>query len=104
MRLSQQQKKYLSLENEYGENSETILTDAKYGFIAGALRKHTKNPKTQRVIREIDDLLTHKFWGLPIFFFFLWVMFQATFLWKIPHGVDRSCRQVVWKFCCRYFA
>ena len=44
MRLSKQQKN-ISLENEYGENSETILTDAKYGFIAGALGKHTKNPK-----------------------------------------------------------
>lgn len=68
------------LEQEYGENSETILTDAKYGFIAGALREtYKENKKTKRVIREIDDLLTHRFLGFPIFFFFLWMMFQATF-------------------------
>ncbi|MPL85361.1 GTPase Der [bioreactor metagenome] len=68
------------LEHEYGESSETILTDAKYGFIAGALRETYKEPKKEkRVIREIDDLLTHRFWGFPIFFFFLWLMFQATF-------------------------
>lgn len=80
------EKNILFLENEYGENSETILTDAKYGFIAGALRETYKEPKrTKRVIREIDDLLTHKFWGFPIFFFFLWIMFQATFsLGKYP--------------------
>lgn len=68
------------LENEYGENSETILTDAKYGFIAGALKETYVEPnKAKRVIREIDDLLTHKFWGFPIFFFFLWITFQTTF-------------------------
>lgn len=68
------------LEKEYEEPSETILTDAKYGFIAGALKQTYKEPnRTQRVIREIDDLLTHKFWGFPIFFFFLWITFQTTF-------------------------
>lgn len=74
------EKNILFLENEYSENSETILTDAKYGFIAGALKETYKEPnRTQRVIREIDDLLTHKFWGFPIFFFFLWITFQTTF-------------------------
>ncbi len=69
------------LEKEYGEKSETIITDAKYGFIAGALRetyteqtlkKDTKN-------RNIDHFLTHKIWGFPIFIFFMWLMFQTTF-------------------------
>lgn len=68
------------LEHEYGESSETILTDAKYGFVAGALREtYKESNKVKRVIREIDDLLTHRIWGFPIFFFFLWLMFQATF-------------------------
>lgn len=68
------------LEAEYGESSETILTDAKYGFIAGALREtYRESKKPKRVIREIDDLLTHRFWGFPIFLFFMWVMFQSTF-------------------------
>ena len=53
------EKNILFLENEYGENSETILTDAKYGFIAGALRETYKEPKEHSVIQEIDDLLTH---------------------------------------------
>lgn len=68
------------LEKEYAENSDTILTDAKYGFIDGALRETYKDSnKPKRVIREIDDLLTHRVWGFPIFFFFLWLMFQTTF-------------------------
>jgi len=74
-------KKQISLlENEYGEDSDTILTDAKYGFIDGALRETCSQPKKQqRVIREPDDLLTHRFWGYPVFLFFMWLMFQSTF-------------------------
>lgn len=68
------------LEDEYGESSETILTDAKYGFIGGALKEtYRESKKPRRVIRELDDLLTHRFWGFPIFLFFMWLMFQATF-------------------------
>lgn len=68
------------LEQEYGESSDTILTDAKYGFISGALREtFHESKKEKRVIRELDDLLTHRFWGFPFFLFFMWVMFQATF-------------------------
>ncbi|MCE5332058.1 MAG: ferrous iron transport protein B [Bacteroidales bacterium] len=69
------------LEKEYGERSETIITDAKYGFIDGALKETYKEPKVdkRKQKRELDDLLTHRFWGFPIFFFFMWLMFQATF-------------------------
>ena len=69
------------LEKEYGEKSETIITDAKYGFIDGALKEtfteKIKDKRTRK--RELDDVLTHKFLGFPIFLFFMWLMFQATF-------------------------
>jgi ferrous iron transport protein B len=69
------------LEKEYGEKSETVITDAKYGFIAGALRETytERNNKKIEKKRDIDFLLTHKFLGFPIFIFFMWLMFQATF-------------------------
>jgi ferrous iron transport protein B len=70
------------LEKEYGESSETIITDAKYGFIDGALKetfREMRKKDRRKSKRELDDLLTHKFWGFPIFFFFMWLMFQATF-------------------------
>jgi len=69
------------LEKEYGEKSETIITDAKYGFIDGALKETFKEkPKEKRDRkRELDDMLTHKYLGFPIFLFFMFFMFQATF-------------------------
>lgn len=75
-------KEITKLENEYGEKSETIITDAKYGFVAGAL-KETQTVKTSEDKRkrsnEIDSILTNQYFGFPVFIFFMWLMFQATF-------------------------
>lgn len=69
------------LEKEYGERSETIITDAKYGFVDGALKETYREPKKDRykIKHELDDLLTHRVWGFPIFLFLMWFMFQGTF-------------------------
>ncbi len=69
------------VENEYDESSETVITDLKYGFIDGALKETYKESKQnkRKIKRDLDDILTHKFWGFPIFLFFMWFMFQATF-------------------------
>ena len=69
------------LEKEYGEKSETVITDAKYGFIAGALRETSSGHSLTGMRRkpDMDYILTHKIWGFPVFFAFMWLMFQATF-------------------------
>lgn len=68
------------LEKEYNEKSGTIITDAKYGFISGALNEtFVQGAKNLRKVTAIDDVLTHKYLGFPIFFFFMWLMFQTTF-------------------------
>lgn len=74
-------KAIVELEKEYGERSETIITDAKYGFIDGAMKETYKEPKKDRykIKRELDDVLTHRLWGFPIFLFLMWFMFQSTF-------------------------
>lgn len=69
------------LEEEYKERCSSIITDAKYGFIAGAL-KETFIPgeeESRKYTAIIDMFLTHKLLGFPIFFFFMWLMFQTTF-------------------------
>ena len=75
------EKAIVFIEKEYNDRSETVITDAKYGFIDGALKEKCKFPKTdkRKQKRNIDDVLTHRIWGFPIFFFFMWLMFQATF-------------------------
>jgi ferrous iron transport protein B len=82
----------LKLEKEYREKSETIITDAKYGFIAGALNEtFIQNEETRKKGGGIDDVLTHKYLGFPIFIFFMWLMFQTTFsLGSYPMGLIES--------------
>ncbi len=73
----------IKLEEKYKEKPETILTDAKYGFVAGALKETYIEPKSQSQSKKknqlIDSILTHKIWGFPIFLFLLWLTFQTTF-------------------------
>ena len=80
--LELSEKEVKALELEFSENSETIITDAKYGFIHGALAETYKYaPKVNRKLynQGLDFILTHKIWGFPIFLLFMWLMFQATF-------------------------
>lgn len=69
------------IESVYGEDSEAQITDAKYGFIAGALKETHKKSKEQqhRKTRIVDSFLTHKLWGIPVFLFFMWLTFFTTF-------------------------
>ncbi|MBQ8674243.1 MAG: ferrous iron transport protein B [Bacteroides sp.] len=64
------------------EESGQAITDAKYGFISGALKEtfvdnHQDNEYRTRVI---DSIVTHRIWGFPIFFLFMYLMFQGTFV------------------------
>jgi ferrous iron transport protein B len=77
----------LRLEKLYGEDAESLVTDAKYGFIAGALKETFKRNSSETANRseQIDSILTHHLWGIPVFLGFLWLMFQSTFtLGKFP--------------------
>ena len=69
------------LEHEFGEPPESVITDLKYGFIAGALKETLQpgEPKERKASEIIDTFLTHKLFGFPIFLFFMWAMFSVTF-------------------------
>jgi ferrous iron transport protein B len=69
------------IESEFGEICETVITDAKYGFIDGALKEtYQESPvKRRRKTTIIDTFLTHKLFGFPIFFVFMFLTFYATF-------------------------
>lgn len=65
------------------EDCETAITDARYGFIAGALREtYTEKSKEDDRFdntKLIDSIVTNKVLGFPIFLFFMWLMFETTF-------------------------
>lgn len=69
------------IESASGQDTESYIADAKYGFIAGALHEtFIPNLISERKKSEIiDTIITHKVWGIPIFVFFMWLTFYATF-------------------------
>lgn len=75
-------KETLRIRKVMNEDSEQAITDAKYGFITEALKEtftdnHLEKEQTTRVI---DSIVTHRIWGYPIFFLFLYIMFEGTFV------------------------
>ena len=80
------------------EDSEQAIADAKYGFITGALKETftEKNQNTEMFTRIVDSIVTHKIWGFPIFFVFLYLMFECTFVFgEYPKGwIEWIVRQI----------
>lgn len=79
LNLTQQLRRRLT--SRFNDEPEIVMTDERYGFIAGIIKEVQTISTTQRVdiSRNIDLVLTNRFLGFPIFFFFIWAMFQLTF-------------------------
>ena len=80
--LKVRNKEAATIAKALNEDSEQAITNAKYGFISGALKEtftdnHLEKEQTTRVI---DSIVTHRIWGYPIFFLFLYIMFEGTFV------------------------
>lgn len=74
-------KEIKKIERAYHDNSASVITDAKYAFIRGALEETFTPAKTGSFAKKyaLDNILTHKWFGLPIFFFFMYLVFELTF-------------------------
>ena len=71
------------VKEETNNDAETAIMDAKYGFINGALTEAGYQTGTKeniyRTTHLIDNVLSNKYVGFPIFFLILFVMYQTTF-------------------------
>lgn len=81
------EKQIKKIEQEYNDNSSSVITDAKYAFIRGALKETYKPAQEKKESKryKLDNILTHKWFGVPIFFLSLILVFELTFtLGQIP--------------------
>ena len=69
------------LKNILRDNPATIIADARYGFIKGALTETHCETEIEKVTtsEKIDRVLTNRIAGLPIFALLMWLMFQFVF-------------------------
>ncbi len=63
------------------DDTELIVTEGRYGYVAGITREVVKRPPINRMkmSTQVDNILTHKWFGYPIFFFLMYLIFEATF-------------------------
>lgn len=70
------------LEHGFGGDLETVIAGGRYGFIGGLMREvvtHTAAPDRMGITDRIDDVLLHRWLGIPIFLALMWLTFKLTF-------------------------
>jgi ferrous iron transport protein B len=69
------------LEDLTGDDAEVLVAERRYGFAHGAARETVTTLTESRIdwSEKADALLTNRVLGLPIFFAFMWLMFEAVF-------------------------
>ena len=83
------QKARTEIEEALNTDIETALAERKYGFVSGALKEtYTAAEYSRNTLSDkLDDIVTHRIWGYPIFFALMWFMFYCTFtLGAYPKG------------------
>ena len=72
------------------KNINEIFTEEHYAFSQGLIKETVKYkvPTAQNLTERIDNILINKYFGIPIFLFFMWGLFQLTFtLGAIPMDI-----------------
>ena len=64
-----------------GADAEKVISEGRNGYVEGALRESMTLPETDRMelSRRIDNVLTNRFLGYPVFLALIWILFQLTF-------------------------
>jgi ferrous iron transport protein B len=74
------------LDEIFGEDVDAAIADARYGFIAGLLKESVKKPAIDKLTmsENIDQVVTSKIFGIPIFLLAMYLLFQITFTVSAP--------------------
>ena len=66
------------VESMLGEDFDLLTADRRYGYINGIVRQSLHRPLVDRITftDRVDDVVTHKWLGLPIFFAVMYIIFR----------------------------
>src|SRR4030042_2523229 len=66
------------LKSMLGDDVDLLTADRRYGYINGVVRQTLHRPLVDRLTLtdRIDDIVTHKLLGLPVFFVVMYVVFR----------------------------
>jgi ferrous iron transport protein B len=75
------------IERKHSVDVPALFASGRYGFVRGLVQEtvcfgeaRANRDRTDR----LDDVFLHRFFGLPIFFALMWLMFQVTFVAGAP--------------------
>lgn len=70
----------------HGDDAETMIADARYGFISGLMKDVLEKPPVEKVTitDRIDHLMLNRWLGIPLFLLILFGVFQFTFAVSTP--------------------
>lgn len=74
------------LKKIHGDDAETLIADARYGFISGLVKEVLTRPAVEKVTAtdRIDRVVLDRWLGIPIFLAILYGVFQFTFVVSVP--------------------
>jgi ferrous iron transport protein B len=74
------------IEKHFGDSTELVIADRRYGFISGACQECARSAAEGRHSSSdrIDEILTSKVVGLPIFLLLMYLLFKLTFTLGSP--------------------
>jgi len=69
------------LKKAHGSDIESIMADARYAQASGLTHEVLKKPEFRKmeITEKIDRIVLNRFFGIPIFFAAMWLMFKLTF-------------------------
>jgi ferrous iron transport protein B len=84
--LKAKDKSLSHLRSIYGDEAETIIADARYGFISGLMKDVVRKPAIERLTLSdrIDKVVLNRWLGIPLFLAILYGVFQFTFVVSVP--------------------
>jgi ferrous iron transport protein B len=79
--MDEVQKSDKHIQDVFEDDAESVIVDRRYGFISGAATEAVHRTAEERHTRSdrIDQVLTNRLIGIPIFLIMMWLTFQLTF-------------------------
>ena len=76
----------MRIEERFDEDSESVLTEIRYGIINGILKKVLKKPQkiASTITEKLDSIFINRVLGIPVFMFFMYFVFKFTFDGSAP--------------------
>ena len=74
------------LRSIYGDEAETVIAEARYGFISGLVKEVVRRPAIERLTLsdKIDKVVINRWLGIPFFLAIMYGVFEFTFKVSAP--------------------